>query len=106
MQWVWGNEYFRFLGYDAKRRGKSQSASESRLRAIYTTSGPRGAYLPEIVLGPDPRGILLDPLVGTEGMTLHEQNQSGLAPALHSKNRSNLKVSLLETKCQPPLWSR
>jgi len=31
----------------------------------------RGAYLPAIVLGPCPRGILLDPLVGTEGITLY-----------------------------------
>lgn len=36
-----------------------------------TVDGSRGTHLPAIVLGPDPRGILLDPLVGTEGITLY-----------------------------------
>lgn len=62
-----------------------------------------GAHLPAIVLGPCPRGILLDPLVGTEGMTLYVWDQRGLAQAPLGMKRSNLRVSLLEKKCQLPL---
>lgn len=59
-----------------------------------------------MVLGPHPRGILLEPLVGTEGMTLDVQDQSRLAQALQAMNGSNLNVSLLETKRQLPFSSQ
>ena len=63
MERVWRDKDFRFFGYNAKLRAHP-SASESG------PTVPRDAYLPAIILGPYPRGILLDPLVGTEGMTL------------------------------------
>lgn len=64
MERVWRNKDFRFFGYDAKLRGYPVSKRKRSNR-------PQGcAYLPAIVLGPCPWGILLDPFVGTEGMTL------------------------------------
>lgn len=64
MERIWRNKDFRFLGYDTKLRGHPVSKRKRSNR-------PQGvAHLPAIVLGPDPRGILLDPFVGTEGMTL------------------------------------